>query len=193
MSGRRLTTEADLQAVSDTFFSLTHVSMPLEYLRRGTVEGWYIGNELAAAFACITEPPYRVLSVLPEDQLDAHLLASLRRGLVCELNGAYIRPEFKQVLNVIAFVKTIFRTFVATGKECALFGYNKERDSLSALYQRPLLNPVKLLDGQVVLPNGLVSVSNVFLGYFRADHIAKAFRFRCCDGMHTATSTSAEH
>lgn len=178
MHGKLLTSEADLQAVSDTFYGLTGVAMPLEYLRRGTVEGWYVGDQLAAAFACVVEPPFRVLFILLEDPLDNHLLTCLQRGKVCELNGLYIRPEFKATLSVIAFAKAIFRTFVDSGNECALFGYDKERDNLSALYQRPLLNPVKLLDGRVTLPSGLISANNVFLGYLRADHIVRSFRLR---------------
>jgi hypothetical protein len=178
MSGKLLTRDEDLRLVSESFFALTHVALPLEYLKRGTVQGWSVGGRLAAAFACITRPPYRVLSLLRADQLDDHLTECLQQGQVCELNGLFIRPEFKAGLDLVAFVKAVLRSFLDTGTSCALFGYNTERDNLAALYQRPFLSPVPLWDGPIVLPDGFVSVSNAFIGYLRADHIARSLRVR---------------
>ncbi len=176
MNGSLLTSDADLQSVSNIFFDLTHVSMPLEYLRRGTVMAWLFDGRIAAAFACITKPPYRVLSVLREDQLDPYLKSCIEGGLVCELNGLFVLPEFKNAVRAGNVIKVALRSFVDSGRKCALFGYNREREGLSILYQRALLSPTTLLDGEVVLPSGLTSVSRVFLGYLRADHIRKAFR-----------------
>lgn len=178
MNGRTLTADEDLERASEAFGALTGCAMPLEYLRRGIVHGWYVGGELAAGFACITEPPFRVLSVLREDQLDGYLKQCLRRGQVCELHGLFIRPELKSGLDVFTFAKAVLLAFLETGMDCALFGYDKAHQNLTALYQRPLLSPVKLLEGPVVPPDGSAAADDVFLGYLRADHIARSLRRR---------------
>jgi hypothetical protein len=164
-----------LQLVSQVFSDLTQLDMPLDYLRRGTVSSWYIDGQLAAAFAFITEPPFMVSSMLREDQLDDHLRECLAQGLVGEFNGLFVHPEARARVNGWAVMKTALRFFVKSDTKCALFGYDKERPGLSALYQRPLLSPVKLLEGALVLPEAYMH--NMFLGYLRADHIAKALRF----------------
>src|SRR5262245_15357603 len=176
MNGRTLTRDEDLAHISELFRALTHCAMPLEYLKRGIVKGWFVGGELAAGFACITEPPFRVLSVLRDDQLDDFLKGSLRRGQVCELHGLFIRPELKSGLDVFTFAKAVLLTFLETRRECALFGYDKEHNNLTELYQRPLLNPVRLLEGAVIPPDGSAAADDVFLGYLRADHIVRSLR-----------------
>jgi hypothetical protein len=173
------------------FRALTGCAMPLEYLRGGIVKGWTVGGELAAGFACITEPPFRVLSVLRADQLDDDLKQALRRGQVCELHGLFIRPELKSGLDVFTFAKAVLLTFLDTGKRCALFGYDKARANLTALYQRPLLSPVTLLEGPLVPADGSAAADNVFLGYLRADHIARSLRRRPRDGAENTKELNA--
>jgi hypothetical protein len=175
MNGKLLTRDEDLQKASDAFLALTHVALPLEYLKRGVVVGWFTNDQLAASFACITKPPFRVLSVLRENQLDDYVRECFAQGVVCEFNGVFVRPEFKNMVSASGVLKSAIQFFAESGMKCALFGYSNERENLSALYQRPRLSPVKLLDGEVVLPSGLLSVNNVFLGYLRSDHVAKSF------------------
>jgi hypothetical protein len=176
MDNRALTCDDDLRPFAQAFFDLTGVALPPEYLGRGVVRGWYSGGELAAGFACVTRPPFRVLSLLPDGRLDDVARECIDAGTACELNGLFIRPEFRRALDIVAFVKAIMQTFVGTGKAIALFGYNSERANLAPLYQRPLLSPVRLFEGRVIVPSGLVSASNVYMGYLRAEHIARVFR-----------------
>lgn len=146
---------------------------------------------MAAAFACITEPPFRILTALPEEQWDEYLRESVTGALVCELNALFIRPEYKRDFDVIMFARDVFQTFVGTGKRCALFGYSTERTDLEALYKRPFLAPVQLHEGIVRLPTGFVTSASAYFGYFRADHISKIFRFAQKDATGHADAVPA--
>src|SRR4051812_816397 len=106
----------DLRHYSETFRDLTRVTLPPEYLGRGVVRGWYDGGRLAAGFACVTRPPYRVVDQLPAGCLDAEAGAAFAEGAACEFNGLFIRPECRSSLDIVAFVKAIFRTFLDTGR-----------------------------------------------------------------------------
>lgn len=182
MNTLRISAVEQLHVLSQHFCTLTNVDLPVDYLRRGVARAWMSETgDMAAAFACVTEPPFRILTALPDEQWDEYLRESVAAGLVCELNAVFVRPEYRGEVDVVMFARDVFRTFVDTGKRCGLFGYSTQRTDLEALYKRPFLNPVPLHEGTVRLPTGFVTSASAFFGYFRADHIANTFRFTSTD------------
>lgn len=192
MNATIITAAEQLQALAQHFRELSNVDLPVDYLRRGIAKAFTSEDgQMAAAFACIMEPPFRILTALPEEQLDAYLRESVTAALVCELNAVFIRPEYERDVDVVMFARDVFQTFVGTGKRCALFGYSTERSDLEALYKRPFLAPVQLHEGIVRLPTGFVTSASAYFGYFRADHITKSFRFAPEDATVRAGTVAA--
>lgn len=178
MNANVITSTEQLQVLSRHFRELSNVDLPVDYLRRGVAKACTSDDgEMVAGFACITEPPFRILTALPDDQWDGYLRESVAEARVCELNAVFIRPEYERDVDVVTFARDVFRTFIGTEKRCALFGYSTQRADLEALYKRPFLAPVRLHEGIVRLPTGFVTSASAYFGYFRADHISKTFRF----------------
>jgi hypothetical protein len=174
---KRLTTPRCHALFSEKVFETMHVQLSLEYLGRGDVYAWVDdGGSIIAGFALILTPPFRVLTVVPEQHYDDWFRDQLIKGLVGEINGVFITDKAKGVISGGNVIREGVRGIVNSGKTCALFGYNKDRKSLARLWNRPLLNPVCLLDGVVTPPAGYTTSCNVYMGYFRSDHFKRAFK-----------------
>lgn len=174
---KKLTSPKSLAVFAETVFETMHVKLPLEYLGRGDVYAWIEDDGvIIAGFTLILIPPFRVLTVIPEQNYDNWFREQLVNGLVGELNGVFVTDRAKSVISGGMVIREAIFRFLDTGKTCALFGYNKDRKNLGRLWNRPIMNPVCLLDGAVTPPAGYTTSCNVYMGYFRSDHIRRAFR-----------------
>ncbi|MGH7140627.1 MAG: hypothetical protein ACREHD_33255 [Pirellulales bacterium] len=154
-----------------------HVRLPIEYLQRGDVVAWMADDQsIVAGFALILDPPFRVLTVIPESNYDDWFRDQLAEGRVAEINGVFVTDKAKGAVSGASLLCEAAKHIVASGRTCILFGYNKEKVRLRQLWNRPFLDPVCLLDGTVAPPTGYTTSTNVYMGYFRSDQIKRAFK-----------------
>jgi hypothetical protein len=130
---------------------------------------------------------------IPEQNHDDYSRDQLAKGFVGEINGVFITDKAKGVISGGKVIRETVRHIVNSGKTCVLFGYNKDRSNLGRLWNRPMMNPVCLLDGAITPPAGYATSCNVYMGYFRSDHFRRAFRLEGddenADCMESATTT----
>ncbi len=176
MFSRTINEPRELQTYANEFFRRTSVLLPEPYLRQGTTVGWFNGSDtMVGGYTIATRPPYRVLGVVPEARHDDFLRVALQHDDVAEANGVWLAEEYHDTGDATRFMRDVICSVAHCGKACILFGYNPDNERVARLYRNQRVGLTVLLEGAIELPHGLISISNVCLGYVKSADIQRAF------------------
>ncbi len=146
---RRLTGEPELRAYAAAYASASGYQVPLEYLRRSVVFGFYRGGGLSGGVVMCARPPLRSLERIPLPYREA-VAAQVDLGDTAELTCVWLDPALRRGARSALFWFGLFLETGRRGVGSVLFG--TENDRLYRLYQcgqpRLLYHGSVLIDGR---------------------------------------------
>lgn len=143
MEVRRLQEPAELEAFREAYKEMSGGAPPLEYLHQAKVYGAFDNSRLIGGYAVNTQPPWRYIGVLPEEERPYWQEALVGRRVV-EITCLWAADEVRRTWRTVVLWLHAIRA--ARAGDTLFYGTTKER--LADDY-REALKPWKVYLGKL--------------------------------------------
>jgi hypothetical protein len=150
---KKIKLEKDLEIYRHTIENQIDVLLPLEYLKQGSVYGYYNDkNEICGGFTIITKGPFRVLDSIPEFNklsFDPHLKHT------AEITGVWLSKKEQKKYDSLKFWLNLILKVMASKKKYFVYAYSTKKTGLQSIYSRA--KPEVLFRGETKILPGMPS------------------------------------
>jgi len=158
MTFRIVQDEQELEVFRAQAENYLSIRFPLDYLRNGQVTAFYSKEgRMIGGYALISQPPFRVLTSLPDEVLAASPhLKRVPMASLFEITAFWLAPECQQKRASFHLWFRMYRDAIALGKSHFIYSYSLAKPSLGRLYS--ICRPTVLFRGETKLLEGMARV-----------------------------------